>query len=99
MAIVTLTEAKLHLKVEQTSEDALIDLYIAAAQEQIEKFLNCSIPNMNLTTPNPPASIKAAALLYIGELYENREGSTEIELKENPAVMRLLYPYRKNLGI
>lgn len=99
MAIVTLTEAKLHLKVDQTSEDALIGLHIAAAEEMIEKYINCTIPNKNLPTPNPPASIKAAALLIISDLYENRDGATEIELKENPAITRLLFPYRKNMGI
>lgn len=41
-----------------------------------------------------PGPIKAAILLTIGDLYENREGQGTQDLKENQAVMRLLYPYK-----
>lgn len=92
MSIVSLTEAKLHLRVDQSSEDALITIFIDAATDYIENFLN--IP----TIPQN-ASVKAAALLIIGDMYENREGAGEKEIKENPAVMRLLYPYREEIGI
>lgn len=90
--IVTLTQAKDHLRVDQSTEDTLITLYIQAAEDWISNFLN---------TPNIPYthSVKAAALLIIGDLYENREGASEKEIKENPAVVRLLYPYREGLGI
>lgn len=99
MAIVSLTEAKMHLKVDQSSEDDLIALHIAAAEEAIENYIGRTIPNKNLSTPNPPKSIKAAALLIISDLYENRDGATEIELKQNPAITRLLNPYRVGMGV
>lgn len=99
MAIITTAEAKLHLKVDQADEDSLIDLYIASAEAYIEKYINRVIPNKNLPTPNVPAPIKAAALLIVGDLYENRQGAGTAEIKENPAVGRLLHPYRVNIGI
>lgn len=46
-----------------------------------------------------PSAIKAACLLIIGDLYENREGAGEKEVKENMAVQRLLHPYRIGIGI
>tara|TARA_R100001086_G_scaffold36140_3_gene16305 strand:+ start:41 stop:685 length:645 start_codon:yes stop_codon:yes gene_type:complete len=43
---------------------------------------------------NIPAAIKAALLLMIGELYENREAMIRTDLTDNPAVRRLLKPYQ-----
>lgn len=90
--IVSLTEAKNHLRILDTSEDALIQLYIDAASDFICNYLD---------TPNPPnaAAIKAAALLLVAGMFENRESEGEQQLKENPALVRLLYPYREGLGV
>ena len=82
----------MHLRVDQSTEDTLIQIYIDAAQDYIKNFLNVPVLPQN-------SSIKAAALLIVGDLYENREGAGEKEVKENPAVMRLLYPYREEIGI
>lgn len=100
MAIVTREEAKLHLKVDQDVEDTLIDLYVAAAEEYIEKYINRVIPNKNLPTPAVPSAIKAACLLLVGDMYQNREAQiVGTIVADNPAVVRLLYPYRVNIGI
>lgn len=99
MGIVTLDEAKKHLKVDQDSEDTLITRLIQAAEESIEKYIQCTIPNKNLPTPNVPASIKQAALLIISDLYENRGANMDVELKINPSFAWLLDPYRKNMGM
>lgn len=40
-----------------------------------------------------PAALRAAILLVLGELYENREASAAKPLSEVPAVRRLLDPY------
>ena len=92
MSVVTLSEAKLHLRVTQNAEDSLITAYIAAAEEYVGKFLNQQ--NYPITAP-----IRAAILLTVSDLYENRNGASDRDIKENPAVMRLLYPYRKEIGI
>jgi hypothetical protein len=90
--LVSLTEAKTHLKVSDSTEDSLITIQIRAAEDLIRKILN---------NPSPPVTyaVKAAALLIIGDLYENRTGAVQDELTPNPAVMNLLYPYRNNIGI
>lgn len=92
MALISLSEAKEHLKVENSDEDALIQLYINAAIDYIGNFLNLE---------NYPyaASLKAAALLIVGDLYENREAGVEKEIKPNPAVINLMFPYREGLGV
>ena len=45
-----------------------------------------------------PAALKAAILLIVGDLYANREEHGDA-LAANPAVDRLIYPYRVNLGV
>ncbi len=42
-----------------------------------------------------PAALRAAILLIVGELYENREASADKALTEIPAVNRLLAPFRE----
>ena len=96
---VTLAEAKLHLRVTQDDEDDVIEIYIAAATARIRNFLNRRIPGEDYTPANVPAPIKAAALLIITGLYENRADKTDSAVKENPAVLNLLYPYRVEIGI
>ena len=41
-----------------------------------------------------PASLRAALLLHIGDLFENRQNSTERQLFSNDAYDRLTYPFR-----
>jgi hypothetical protein len=45
----------------------------------------------------------SAALLIVGDLYENREGAvvakaSSVSITPNPAVVNLLYPYRVEIG-
>lgn len=98
--IVTLEEAKLHLRVTGTDEDTLLLLYIRAAKDYIERFLNTPIPGTaDSPYEEPPEAIKAAALLIIGGMYENREDVIAGTVQENRAVMNLLYPFRTQIGI
>jgi uncharacterized phiE125 gp8 family phage protein len=57
--------------------------------------------NVEFTTdPAPiPAALKAAILLIVGELYEHTEASAEKAVAEVPAVQRLIFPHRRNLGV
>lgn len=99
MAILTLDEAKEHLKVDQDTEDDLITGLITAAEESIEKYIQCTIPQKNLPTPAVPQSIKQAAKLIVSDLYENRGANMEADLKANPTFAWLLDPYRKHMGM
>lgn len=42
----------------------------------------------------PPAALRAAILLKVGDLYANREATVQ-GLTENPAFDRLTFPYRR----
>lgn len=87
--IPTTAEAKLHLRVDGSTEDSLIATYIDAANDFVKNYLDRE------TVPNKSA-IKSAMLLIVGDLYENRGNAPA---QENPAVARLLYPYRRNIGV
>lgn len=41
-----------------------------------------------------PASLRAAMLLHIGDLFENRQNGQAQEVYQNPAYDSLTYPYR-----
>lgn len=97
--IVSLSVAKEHLRVSNSIEDSLITLFIHAAGDYIATFLNQNIPGLDDSPVNVPFAIQAACLLTVADMYENREGAGEKEIKENPAVMRLLYPYRVEIGV
>ena len=92
MSILSLSEAKEFLRVDQSNEDTLIQVYIDAAGEHIAKFLNLATPPVN-------APVKAAAMLIVGDLYENRASQLDKQVYENRTVDALLYPYRENIGI
>lgn len=99
--IVTLDEAKKHLRADSSGDDdALITTYIGAAESYIRNFLNREIPGIGFSPSEVPDDIKAAAFLIIGDLYENREAKiVGSQVVENSAVMNLLYPYRVEIGI
>lgn len=46
------------------------------------------------TTADVPASLRAAMLLHIGDLFENRQNGQAQEVYQNPAYDSLTYPYR-----
>lgn len=103
MDVVTLEQAKEHLRVTNSAEDNLIRLYIKAATSYIIKFLNRDdLPGEDESPLYIPDDIKAAGLLIIGGMYEVREDKIVGQLNavvENPAAMALLHPHRVSLGI
>lgn len=96
MAAVTLDEVKAHLRVDGSSEDALLTLQLDAAQDAAAQYLNRPIPwtNAEGQAVDVPASVKVAILLILGALYANREAQSERKLEENQTVRFLLDPYR-----
>lgn len=92
MATVTLAQAKKHIRVTHSLEDDMIQMYMDAADDWIANYLNtANFPNVS--------AIKAAALLIIEDLYRNRGTTVEQAVVANPAVDKLLYPYREEIGI
>lgn len=81
----TLEEVKLHLRVDVDDDDALIASYMEAAEATVLQY--CNIP---LVPFGKEAVFKAAALLVVGSLYEQRSGGDGI-----PSSAKLLInPYR-----
>jgi len=87
--MITLEEAKTHIRVVGTDDDVEITAMIATAKAHIENYIGVVYAD-----GEAPAPVKSAALLMVGDLYENREAQTERPLSENKAFIRLLNPYR-----
>ena len=87
----TLEQAKAHLRVEHTDEDALIQSLMDTATAACADYLNMAAADLVVAVPAP---VKSAALLLVGALYENRESMGERPFHKNPAFEALLNPYR-----
>lgn len=86
--MITVTEAKQHLRVMHDLEDGLIQLYLTAAIGHVEAYLGDDLPD---PMPEP---IQAAVLLLTGDLYVNRERQGDRILHEGTAYALLLAPFR-----
>ena len=89
----TLEQAKAHLRVDHTHEDALIQSMIDAATQSVANHLDMHVDDME-DYIDMPAPVAAAILLRVADLYENREAVTDRSLYDNPTFARLLAPYR-----
>lgn len=114
MALIELTLAKRHLRVRAAVDDDLIAFYLEAARQAAEAFLGGTLcateaealgliasgvePEKVLVAG---ADIKAALLLTLGSLYEQREdqviGQTVAKLPRGAEA--LLWPHRVDLGV
>ena len=86
--MLTLSETKEFLRVDETAEDDYIGVLILLSAEIVRNFLRLGddeeLPENN--------SVKQAELLIIGYFFENRQGTKDAM---PPAVYHLLSPYRK----
>lgn len=93
MTVVTLEEAKAHLRVDGSDDDADIQLKLAAAEEDVAGRIGRPLPWQDDTGADVPVpfAVKAAILLVLGDLYANREGAIVGTIHTvNPTVDRLL---------
>lgn len=88
--LLTLEEARLHLKVDGDDEDTLISAYADAA------VLSClNHCDLKLVPQGAEPIFKAASLLVLGDLYANRSVViTGQAFNVSPTVGNLLQPYR-----
>lgn len=105
--LLDLATVKLHLRVDDSAEDALIGVYVLAAEEFAMQFLGRTIYATELAQGldiagiviNP--AIQAALLLIVGHLYANREdvlaGVSVAQLPNGSQY--LLQPYRSGMGV
>lgn len=108
MSIIDLTTAKNHLRVDTADDDALIQLYLDAAEKAAGSHCNRTFyaddtamgaDADGLVLPDEPA-VMAAVLLTLGHLYENRASVDTVQKQELPlGLASLLQPYRINIGV
>lgn len=97
---VTLEDAKLHLRVDHSADDALIEALCLAATQMAEHELQRGLISREGTvgygeTPaDVPAAIRQWILLQIGHLYEHREATVEGSVTPLPNLHALLDPFR-----
>lgn len=99
--ILTLEEAKAHLRTDSDADDLLIQDCIDAAEDHIAQYLGRSVPwtDDDGVEVEIPASVKQAAKLLVGGYYADRESQSTDAFHANPAVDRLLHFYRIGIGV
>lgn len=114
MSFVTLEQAKAHLYVHGSDDDAYIEAIIAAAQRHCVTYLNRGVyvsqealdaaVDAGAASPNAMVildDIKFAILLVVGHLYANREDNVAgtIVSELKLGARALLQPYRVTPGL
>ena len=91
MSIVTVAEAKAHMNIVTTDDDALITAKIDAAEAWVGSYLGTPLAD---PVPEP---VKEAVRQLVAHLYENREASiVGVSMTEvSPGMFDLLAPYRE----
>lgn len=92
---IELPEVKIHLRVLHARDDSYIKLLTKAAFENIENFIDRPLVELKDDMGEIPSSLKAAALLIVGDLYSNRSNVVGTIVAVNPTTERLMLPYRK----
>lgn len=88
--LLTLAEAKQHLRVDDDDSNALIEAYADAAA--LSCLNHC---DRKLVPQGAEPAFKAAALLMLGDLYNNRESVVAGQsFAVSPTIGALLGPYR-----
>lgn len=93
---IKLDEVKSYLKIEDTSEDNLIQTLINAAISHCETVLNRPIldKNMSYDAWTVPESIRIAIYLLISHWYENRSPVGQVTGEIALSVSAILSPHR-----
>ena len=89
--MITLEQAKAHLRITHDDEDTAIRAMIDAATVAAADYLNLPVADI---IDDMPAPVHAAILLQVGDLYENRERQADRQLYASLTYERLLNPYR-----
>lgn len=106
--LVTLTQARAHLRSDTSDDDEDLTLKIHAASAAVINYIRNGADTFTDSAGDPildtagdpvgiPYEIKAATLLLIGYLYRNRDGDPDKDFSLGFLpfpVMALLYPYR-----
>ncbi len=96
--IISLEEAKTHLRIEHDEEDEYLTGLILQAQAAAEDYCRVSFEpylDEHGEEADPPEPVRLALLLFVGFYYENRDIPDMTTYKAmRMAFDSLLYPYR-----
>lgn len=96
---ITLDLAKSLLRVLHARDDSYIELLIKAALKAVRNYIDRDFAEVQLKwgvpTDTLPEDLIFAALLIIGDMYQNRAAQTDAALFINMACSRLMDPYVK----
>lgn len=97
MRYLTLELCKKHVYVDHDEDDALIQMYAGAAENSVERYLECELSSLE-RDGKLPDDIVSAMLLFFGSLYANREGFATMASQPSASIIALLRSY-KTYGI
>lgn len=87
--VITLDEAKAHLRVQYEDEDVYITSLINQVQSAAEDYCRVTFDE------NAPQAVRLAVLLMVSHYYENRDNPDKhVYLTMRMAFENLLYPHR-----
>lgn len=103
MTLIPVEAIRRHLRIDENDValDEELEQLLDAAVDYVSNYLGRPVPWSTETESEVfPPSVRAAILLVIGDLFENREGATAgVAIQENPSLHRLLHFYRVGLGV
>jgi uncharacterized phage protein (predicted DNA packaging) len=87
--VITVDEAKAHLRVQYEDEDSYITSLIEQVQSAAEDYCRVTFDE------NAPQAVRLAVLLMVSHYYENRDNpDKQVYLTMRMAFENLLYPHR-----
>ena len=87
--MVTLEEAKAHLRVDFDDDNSAIEKMLESAVDHLSSI------DVDMTADPLPPALNQAVLLLVGHFYMNREATTAEQIRFTPlGVDRLIAPYR-----
>ena len=92
---ITLEEVKLHCRIDDDSEDALLVAYLDAALEVCQVHIGKRFGDGLTFT----SAIKVGCLMYVATLYSQREMITDIALLEVPMGISALWSAYRDVGV
>lgn len=95
--MLTLDQAKLHLRVDGDHDDAYIEGLVAAASELVRGLIARAPGPGDAAPVVPPVNEtqRQAARLLVGHWYANREAATPVALTEAPLAVRMLLDFNR----
>lgn len=93
----TLTEIKKHLNIDSffTDDDEYLEALSYVAEDVVTKYLDCELTDL-LDDGELPKAVKHAMLLFIGNMYKNRESTTNLPVNVIPHAFDLLCDLYRN---